>query len=109
MKNFQISQEQLADFCQRHQIRWLALFGSVLRDDFGPESDVDVLVEFEPEVRIGLMAYIGVMQELSDLLQHPVDLVLRDGLKPQIKDEVLDSVQVIYETRKTSHAFAVQK
>lgn len=101
MKNIEIPQEQLADFCQRHQIRWLALFGSVLRDDFGPDSDVDVLVEFEPQARIGLMAYIGAMQELSDLLQHPVDLVLRDGLKPQIKDEVLNSAQVIYEARKT--------
>ena len=101
MKNIEIPREQLADFCQQHQIRWLALFGSVLRADFGRDSDIDVLVEFEPEARIGLMAYIGAMQALSDLLQHPVDLVLRDGLKPQIKDEVLASAQVIYEARKT--------
>ncbi len=96
MKNIQISQTQIADFCRRHQIRWLALFGSVLRDDFGPESDVDVLVEFEPQARLGLMAYAGIQRELSELLQRPVDLVTRDGLKPLIKQAVLDSAEVIY-------------
>lgn len=96
MKNIQISQTQIANFCRQHQIRWLALFGSVLRDDFGPVSDVDVLVEFEPEVRLGLMAYAGIQRELSELFQRPVDLVTRDGLKPLIKQAVLDSAQVIY-------------
>jgi predicted nucleotidyltransferase len=96
MKNIQISQTQIADFCRQHQIRWLALFGSVLRDDFGPESDVDVLVEFEPQARLGLMAYAGIQRELSELLQRPVDLVTRDGLKPLIKQAVLDNAQVIY-------------
>jgi hypothetical protein len=81
MGNIQIPQERLVNFCRQYQIRWLALFGSVLRDDFSPNSDIDVLVEFEPEARIGLVAYIETMQALSDLLQHPVDLVLRDGLK----------------------------
>jgi len=65
--NIKISQTQIADFCQRHRIRWLALFGSVLRDDFGPESDVDILVEFEPQARLGLMAYAGIQRELSEL------------------------------------------
>ncbi len=96
LKNIQISQTQIADFCRQHQIRWLALFGSVLRDDFGPESDIDVLVEFEPQARLGLMAYAGIQNELSELLQRPVDLVTRDGLKPLIKQDVLDSVEVIY-------------
>ena len=96
LKNIQISQTQIADFCRQHQIRWLALFGSVLRDDFGPESDIDVLVEFEPQARLGLMAYAGIQNELSELLQRPVDLVTRNGLKPLIKQDVLDSVEVIY-------------
>ena len=96
MDNIQISQTQIADFCQRHRIRWLALFGSVLRDDFGPESDVDVLVEFEPRARLGLIAYASIQRELSELLQRPVDLVTRDGLKPLIKRAVLDSAEVIY-------------
>ena len=96
MKNVQISNEQLADFCRRHQIRWLAIFGSAPRDDFGPDSDVDLLVEFEPQARLGLVAYASIQRELSDLLQRPVDLVTRDGLKPLIKEAVLDRAEVIY-------------
>jgi len=94
--NIQISESQIADFCQRHRIRWLALFGSVLRDDFGPESDVDILVEFEPQARLGLIAYASIQRELSELLQRPVDLVTRDEVKPLIKQDVLDSAEVIY-------------
>ena len=96
LSNWEIPQTQIADFCQRHQIRWLALFGSVLRDDFGPESDIDVLVEFEPQARLGLMAYAGIQNELSELLQRPVDLVTRDELKPLIKKDVLASAEIIY-------------
>jgi predicted nucleotidyltransferase len=96
LKNIQISQTQIADFCRQHQIRWLALFGSVLRDEFGPDSDIDVLVEFEPQARIGLITYASIQNELSELLQRPVDLVTRDGLKPLIKQDVLDSAEVIY-------------
>lgn len=96
MKNIQISQAKIAIFCRQHRIRWLALFGSVLRDDFGPESDIDVLVEFEPQVRLGLIAYAGIQNELSVLLQRPVDLVTRDGLKPLIKQDVLNSAEFIY-------------
>ena len=96
LKNIQISQTQIADFCRQHQICWLALFGSVLRDDFGPESDIDVLVEFDPQARLGLITYASIQNELSELLQRPVDLVTRDGLKPLIKQDVLDSAEVIY-------------
>jgi predicted nucleotidyltransferase len=85
-------------FCRRHHIRQLALFGSVLRDDFGPDSDVDVLVEFEPgaDETLTLMDLVGMQLELSDLFQRDVDLVLRDGLKPLIKDEVLRTLEVVY-------------
>ena len=96
MANVHITQERLADFCRRHQIRWLAFFGSVLRDDFGPESDVDVVVEFDRDAQIGLIAYARVQRELSELLQRPVDLVTRDGLKPLIRQSVLDSAMVLY-------------
>ncbi len=58
MANLMLPQEIIADFCRRHHIRRLALFGSVLRDDFGPESDVDVLVEFEPGVCPGLLPVV---------------------------------------------------
>jgi predicted nucleotidyltransferase len=57
-------QEQISEFCGKHRIRRLALFGSVLRDDFAPDSDVDVLVEFEPGVRVGLIRLAGMELEL---------------------------------------------
>ncbi len=91
-----IPREQLAEFCRRNQIRWLALFGSALRDDFGPDSDVDVLVEFEPEARVGMIALGEMQHELSNLFARPVDLVLKNGLKRRIRDSVLASAQEIY-------------
>ena len=90
--------DQLADFCRRNHIRWLALFGSVLREDFKPESDVDVLVEFEPGARVTYFTLAEMQDELAALFQRPVDLVLRDGLKRVIRDSVLASTQVIYAT-----------
>jgi predicted nucleotidyltransferase len=95
-----LPQEQLTLFCRRHHIAYLALFGSALRDDFGPESDLDLLVEFEPETKIGLLEFIGIQRELSDLLGRPVDLAPRDGLKWVIRDEVLASAETIYEAQR---------
>lgn len=92
----QIPTEQIRDFCRRNQIRQLLLFGSVLRDDFRPESDVDVLVEFEPGAQIGLFEFMRIQEELAALLQRPVDLVPKDGLKPIIRSSVLASAQVVY-------------
>lgn len=66
--NVKIPREELAALCRRNHIRKLAFFGSVLRDDFTPDSDVDVLVEFEPEARIGLIGLAGIENELSRLL-----------------------------------------
>jgi len=87
---------QVAEFCRRNRIRWLALFGSVLSDDFGPDSDVDVLVEFEPEARVGMMALSRMQRELSALFVRPVDFVPKNGLKRRIRNSVLASAQVIY-------------
>lgn len=95
-----IPQEQLAAFCRHHHIAYLALFGSALRNDFGPESDVDMLVEFDPEVKIGLLEFLGIQRELSNLLGRPVDLVPRDGLKWVIRDEVLASAEAIYDAKR---------
>ena len=92
----EISRDEIAAFCRRYQIRELALFGSVLREDFGADSDVDVLIEFEPSARIGLIALARIQRELSALLRRPVDLVTRDGLKPLIKQSIVDSAEVIY-------------
>ena len=91
-----IPRQPLTLLCRQRHIRRLELFGSVLRDDFRPDSDVDILVEFEPEAQIGLFAFQQNQAELSALLQRPVDLVPRDGLKPAIRESVLASAQEIY-------------
>jgi predicted nucleotidyltransferase len=91
-----IPREQIAEFCQRNRIRWLALFGSALRDDFGPESDVDVLVEFEPGAQVSMFTLSRLQRELEDIFNRPVDFVLKDGLKRRIRNSVLASAQVIY-------------
>jgi predicted nucleotidyltransferase len=92
----QIPREDIAAFCRRNRIRQLSLFGSALRSDFGPDSDVDVLVEFEPEAQVGFMALSRMQRELSKLLGHPVDLVPQDGLKPVIRETVLSSAELVY-------------
>jgi hypothetical protein len=87
---------ELAELCRRYRIRQLALFGSVLGGDFGPESDVDVLVDFDPDAHIGFMALSQIQRELSVLLERPVDLVPKDGLKAKIREAVLSSAEVVY-------------
>jgi predicted nucleotidyltransferase len=91
-----IPTDKIAALCRRYRVRELALFGSALRDDFRPDSDVDFLVKFEPEAQIGFMDLSGMQLELADLLRRPVDLVPADGLKPVIRDEVLHSAEVVY-------------
>ncbi len=91
-----IPQADLTAYCQRHHVHKLALFGSVLREDFRADSDVDVLVEFEPNVRIGFLTLAAMQRELAELLRRPVDLVPESGLKPLIREEVLDSAEVLY-------------
>jgi predicted nucleotidyltransferase len=81
-------------FCRRHHIRRLALFGSVLRDDFGPESDVDVLVEFEPG-RVPGFAFFDLQDELSRLVGRRVDLNTLGFLSPLFRDDVLRDAEVI--------------
>jgi hypothetical protein len=87
---------QINEFCHRNHIRWLALFGSVLREDFTPDSDVDVLVEFDPEARVTLFTLSRLQRELEGIFARPVDFVLKNGLKRRIRDSVLASAQVIY-------------
>jgi hypothetical protein len=95
-QEFQIPATQLASFCRRHHIRRLSLFGSALRGDFGPESDVDVLVEFEPGARTGLR-FFGIEQELSELIGRRVDLNTTAFLSPDFRDEVLAEAVVQYD------------
>ncbi len=90
-----IPKEQIAEFCRKHYIRKLALFGSVLRDDFGPKSDIDVLVEFEPGKTPGL-AFFAMQDELSQVLGYPVDLNTSQCLSRYFRDEVLAEAEAIY-------------
>ena len=90
----------IAEFCQRNRIRRLALYGSVLRDDFTPESDVDVLVEFEPDARVGL-SFFTMQDELSDMLGRRVDMNTFEGVEESrnwlLKAEILGSAEVVYD------------
>ena len=87
--------ETIRDFCQRHAIRKLALFGSVLREDFGPDSDVDVLVEFEPGHVPGF-AFFAIQEELSAILGRQVDLQTPNFLSPYFRREVEETANVQY-------------
>ncbi len=96
LSKIDVPTDEIAALCRRHHIKKLAFFGSVLRKDFGPESDVDVLVEFEPGQTPGL-GFIGIQDGLSELLGRQVDLVTFKALNRRIRDRVLSSAAVQYE------------
>jgi predicted nucleotidyltransferase len=87
--------ERVEDFCRRHHIRRLALFGSVLRDDFTPDSDVDVLVEFEPGQTPG-WSFFSMQDELAGILGRRVDLNTAQSLSKYFRDEVLAEAEELY-------------
>jgi len=91
-----LPREIIAEFCKRHHIRKLALFGSVLREDFRPDSDVDVLVEFEPGHTVGLLRMAGLEMELSEALGRKVDLRTPAELSRYFRDEVARTSEVQY-------------
>jgi predicted nucleotidyltransferase len=88
--------ERLADFCRRNHIVWLALFGSVLREDFGPESDLDVLVEFSPGAVVTLLDMARMEEELGELWGRNVDLRTPQELSRYFRERVLASAVVQY-------------
>jgi len=94
-KKIRIPRKKIAEFCRRHHIRRLSLFGSVLRDDFGSDSDVDVLVEFETGHVPGL-AFFDMEAELSQILGRKVDLSTLQFLSRYFRDEVLNEAQEQY-------------
>ena len=96
-QNIQIPKDKIAEFCKRNRIRRLALFGSVLRDDFGPDSDVDVLVEFEPGTRVGMIRLAAMEFELGDLLGRKVDLNTKGFLSRDFRDQVVAEAEVQYD------------
>ena len=91
-----VDNSEITAFCRKWKIRELALFGSVLNDDYRPDSDVDVLVTFEPNARIGFLALSAIARELSEIFHRKVDLVPKSSLKPLIRDEVIAQAEVLY-------------
>ena len=90
-----VPRKRLAEFCRTNHIRKLAFFGSVLRDDFGPNSDIDVLVEFEEGKTPGLV-FFGMQEELGKILKRKVDLNTPEFLSKYFRDQVLSEAQVQY-------------
>ncbi|RJP66568.1 MAG: nucleotidyltransferase [Candidatus Abyssobacteria bacterium SURF_17] len=95
--HIQIPKEEIETFCKNHHIRRLSLFGSVLSADFKPESDVDVLIEFEPDSVVGLIRLAGIEIELSEIFGRKVDLRTPQDLSKYFRQEVLDSAELLYE------------
>ena len=95
-----LPRKRLADFCRKWKITELALFGSVLRDDFRPDSDVDVLVSFDPSAMWGLFDQVSMQEELSQLLGRKVDLVSRRAIEASSnwirRQAILGSLEVVY-------------
>jgi len=92
----EIPKDEVATFCRKHHIRRLALFGSVLREDFQPSSDIDVLVDFEPVRPVGLIRLASMQRELSALLGRAVDLNTEGFLSPYFRDDVLREAETLY-------------
>lgn len=95
-----IDRERLVEFCERHPILKLSLFGSVLRDDFDEDSDVDVLVELDPEGHVGLWEMSAMERELSGLIGRTVDLRTPQELSKYFRQRVLDDAEVHYVRRR---------
>lgn len=93
---FDIGIEKLTEFCKRNRVQELALFGSALTPAFKEESDIDLLVTFEPGARVGFLTLTRMQRELEEILGRKVDLVPKGGLKPLIRESVLASARVLY-------------
>jgi antitoxin HigA-1 len=94
---FHLDPDRLALLCERRGILRLAVFGSVLRDDFTPESDLDILVTFVPGAKTSLFDLVDIADELSEMTGRHVDLVPAGGLKAAIRQQVLASARTVYE------------
>ena len=91
-----IPKEQLAQFCEIYHVHRISLYGSALRDDFGPDSDIDILIDFEPGFKVGLLKMARMENELSDMLGRKVDLRTPGDLSRYFRQEVLESAEVEY-------------
>ena len=99
-QNIELPIAKITAFCQQWQITEFALFGSVLRDDFRPDSDIDVLVTFSPEAHHTLFDLVHMENELKEIFQRDVDLVSRRGIERSLnylrRNEIFSSAQTIY-------------
>jgi len=91
-----IPQQEIADFCHRHGVRRLSLYGSILRDDFGPDSDVDVLVEFDPGRTPGMFGFGQMILELRGIIGRDVDLRTPNDLSRYFRAEVLRTARLLH-------------
>jgi uncharacterized protein len=88
--------EPITELCRLYRVRELAMFGSILRDSFRSDSDVDMLVEFDKDAQVGFMTLARLQRELSVLLQRSVDLIPKGGLKPSIRETILAEARILY-------------
>jgi len=99
-KEINLTKNQIAEFCKKNHIIRFAFFGSVLRDDFRPDSDIDVLVDFDPEARIGLLDVARMERQLSSLIDgREVDIRTPEDLSIYFRDDVLAKAEVQYEQK----------
>ena len=96
LSNIKIDKQAIAEFCEQNHIHSLALFGWVLRDDFHPDSDIDVLVEFQQGAHVGMLKLAGMEIELSDILGHRVDLNTPGFISRYFREQVLAEAEVQY-------------
>lgn len=92
----EVAREKLANLCRRHRVVRLAVFGSALRDDFRPTSDIDLLVEFAPGHTVTFFTLADVQCDLETLLGHPVDLHMPRALSPYLRDKILSEAEDLY-------------
>lgn len=91
-----VSMEAIVDICRRYEVKELAFFGSVLRDDFTDQSDVDVVVEFLPDTTPSLLDLAGLHCDLEDLLERKVDVTDKRGIRPFLVEEILSTRRIVY-------------
>ncbi|MEB3289780.1 MAG: nucleotidyltransferase family protein [Leptolyngbya sp.] len=96
LKQVSLQPEQLVQFCEKHPIQRLSLFGSILREDFTDSSDVDILVEFLPQARIGFFELVRLENALTDLIGRKVDLRTPQELSPYFRQDVLNEAVIQY-------------
>ena len=101
LKNIEVPVDEVSGLCKQWHIAKLSLFGSVLRDDFMPTSDIDILIEFEPGFTLGFLKLYQLQEELSALFNHrSIDLVTPKFLNQRIRDRVLATAEVCYDAKR---------